>query len=70
MGSREPSGQNSVSKARNGRARFLSNWERKEADVKSSVWSQNIGTVESWVENRGQKIKWKVIAGKKNQEEV
>lgn len=70
MGSKELSGQNAVSKARNGRAHFLSNWERKEADVKSSVWSQNIGTVESWVENRGQEIKWKVISGKKNQEEV
>lgn len=49
---------------------FLSNWERKESDVKSSVWSQGIGTVESRVENKGQEIKWEVISGKKNQEEV
>ena len=44
---------------------FLSNWERKEADVKSSVWSQGIGTVESRGENKGQEIKWEVISGKK-----
>ena len=44
---------------------FLSNWERKESDVKSSVWSQGIGTVESRVENKGQEIKWEVISGKK-----
>lgn len=49
---------------------FLSNWERKEADVKSSVWSQGIGTVESRVENKGQEIKWELFLDKKNQEEV
>ena len=44
---------------------FKSNWERKESDVKSSVWSQGIGTIESRVENKGQEIKWEVISGKK-----
>lgn len=49
---------------------FFKQTERKEADVKSSVWSQGIGTVETRAENRGQEIKWEVISGKKNQEEV
>lgn len=44
---------------------FYQTEREKEADVKSSVWSQGIGTVESRVENRGQEIKWEVISGKK-----